>query len=77
MLFQHMFQQTTHDGATHVGYFNMAVFAVLTSFPSPAIDYHPHTLQQWGKGFHTSTALDVLLYMLENAMLLQTNDVQL
>ena len=43
MLFQHMLQQTTHDGDTHVGYFNMAAFAVLTSFPSPAIDYHPHT----------------------------------
>ena len=28
MLFQHMLQQTTHDGDTHVGYFNMAVFAV-------------------------------------------------
>ena len=29
MLFQHMLQQTTHDDDTHVGYFNMAVFAVL------------------------------------------------
>ena len=28
MLFQHMLQQTTHDRDTHVGYFNMAVFAV-------------------------------------------------
>ena len=28
MLFQHMLQQTTRDGDTHVGYFNMAVFAV-------------------------------------------------
>ena len=28
MLFKHMLQQTTHDGDTHVGYFNMAVFAV-------------------------------------------------
>ena len=25
MLFQHMLQQTTHDGDTHLGYFNMAV----------------------------------------------------
>ena len=31
MLFQHMLQQTTHDGDTHVGYFNMAVFAVWVS----------------------------------------------
>ena len=29
MLFQHTLQQTTHNGDTHVGYFNMAVFAVL------------------------------------------------
>ena len=29
VLFQHMLQQTTHDGDTHGGYFNMAVFAVL------------------------------------------------
>ena len=28
MLFQHTLQQTTHDGDTHVGYFNTAVFAV-------------------------------------------------
>ena len=35
MLFQHMLQQTTHDGDTHVGYFNMAVFAV---YPSHAWD---------------------------------------
>ena len=28
MLFQHMLQQTTHDGDTLVGYFNMVVFAV-------------------------------------------------
>ena len=32
MLFQHMPQQTTHDGDTHVGYFNMAVFAVSSCY---------------------------------------------
>ena len=31
MLFQHMLQQTTHDDDTHVGYFNMAVFAVYSA----------------------------------------------
>ena len=35
MLFQHTLQQTTHDGDTHVGYFNTAVFAVKTR-PSPS-----------------------------------------
>ena len=34
-MFQHMLQQTTHDGDTHVGYFNMVVFAV---YPSHAWD---------------------------------------
>ena len=37
MLFQHTLQQTTHDGDTHVGYFNTAVFAVHRQ----AFPWHP------------------------------------
>ena len=53
MLFQHMLQQTTHDGATHVGYFNMAVFVVYGMLMHNATPTHsPHNTQDSPSHIH-------------------------